>query len=160
MQFFMLRGTKGVAGFFVDIPALLAIIIGIWLFSFSLYSTHSRYIEEVEMENMYHDLEDFMRMIRSEDMMVRSPGVFCGDKLQVLNHSYLVGSLDPQELGFNYRIDIRDDSSYTDTFTLSMSSAELPEDMNIYSRTSSMVLANRDGSMRLSSLQIRIWGLG
>ncbi len=153
----MKKSNQGVAGFFADIPALLAIMIGIWLFTFSLYHTHSRYIEEVQKESMHVEVEDFVRVVRSHHLLAISPGVFCVERLECVNISLLMEYLDPMDMGFHYRIDIKDDSMYQDSFTLSMQTSTLPQDRDIYSRTSSIVVVHRDGSRHLSSLQVRLW---
>ncbi|GEM_PF-3974669 len=155
----MRKGTKGVAGFFADIPALLAIIIGLWLFTFSLYHTHSRYIEDVKSETMHGDLEDFVRIVRDNNMITRSPGVLCGEKLDSLNNSMFVEQLDPVDLGHNYMVEIEDDSGYPTVYSATISSSPLPEDRDVYSRRTSVVIAEPEGKMHLSTVYVSIWGL-
>ncbi len=155
----MLMRKDGVAGFFVDIPALLAIIIGISIFTFSLYSAHASYLERRGSEDMARRLDSFVTDFRSNDYLTSSPGVFTGEVLSNLNITHIKDIYSPEALRFHYRIEFEDNSNYAHSYTTSLETMNTPSEQDIFAKSSSVIITEGSGSAHLAKLTIYIWRL-
>ncbi|MFW5904362.1 MAG: hypothetical protein ACOC89_04345 [Candidatus Saliniplasma sp.] len=156
----MHRDDRGVAGFFVDIPALLTIIIAISIFTLSLFHAQSVYIREQKEEDMKQNLDDLISSFRRYHHISESPGVYNYENLEALNQSILNRTYDRQSLGFEYRIKITDNSFYENDYSFEFKTSPIPSHEQIYSRSSSVVVENDLGRVHLCSLKITIWEVG
>lgn len=148
---------KGVAGFFIDIPALIVIIIGLSIFTVSIYQAHLSYSEEKREEHMINDLNNFIKVFREYDYISESEGIFRIENLKTLNSTILEREYSPTKFKFNYKIEIIDDSNYNNKYYFSFQSDELPKNQDIYSLKSSIILKEDTGINHLSTLRISIW---
>lgn len=156
----MRSDDKGVAGFFLDVPTLLVIIVAIMIFSLSLFHNHTVYIQNQKEEDMYKNLDDFISSFRSYPMIAENTGVYSSDNLRSLNESILNKSYPVESMGFEYKISISDNSLYDSHHSYEFSTAEIPLDKETYSRSTSVVIRDDIGRAHLSSLKIMIWEVG
>ncbi len=155
----MLDDDKGVAGFYVDIPALLAIIVGISIFTFTIYSAHISYEERRETSEMYDELDSFMKQFRRDEYLCSDTGEFEGDKINLLNLSLLEELYPRDELGFHYKITFQDNSGYDNDYTTSFQTTNIPRDKSVYTKRSSVVIVEENSIKHLSELRISIWSV-
>ena len=149
---------KGIAGFFIDIPALIVIIIGLSIFTASIYQAHLSYAEEKGEEHMIDDLDNFIKNFRNYDYISESEGVYRIENLRTLNSTILEKEYSPAKLEFHYKIEIIDDSNYNSKYYFSFQSDGLPKNQDIYSLKSPIILKEDTGISHLSTLRISIWG--
>ena len=156
----MYRDDRGIAGFFVDIPALLVIIIAISIFTLSIFHVQSVYIQEQKENDMKQDLDDFMSSFRRYHLITESPGVYVSENLEALNQTTLNRTYHPRSLGFEYKISITDNSLYENQRSFEFETSPVPSQKQVYSRSSSVVVEDELGRARLCSLKITIWEVG
>ncbi len=156
----MHRDNRGVAGFFVDIPALLTIIIAISIFTLSIFHVQSVYIQEQKENDMKQDLDDFMSSFRRYHLIIESPGVYVSENLETLNQSILNRTYHPQSLGFEYKISITDNSLYDNDLSFEFKTSSIPSQEQVYSRSTSVVVEDALGRAHLCSLKVTIWEVG
>lgn len=153
----MIKDQRGVAGFFVDIPALLVIMIGLSVFTVSIYRAQSSYADRVRDENWDQKLADFMDMMRKHDLLAHRSGVFSVRNLAGLNDTTLIEAYNTSSMGFNYRIQIIDNDAYLTDHSRTFQTAGLPLNKDIYADETSIVLRQSDGRTHLSSMMVSIW---
>lgn len=153
----MRSDDRGIAGFFVDIPALLAIIIGISIFTLSVYNAQLSYIERRNDDLMVDKLDDFMRNFRNYEFISESSGTFSAENIASLNLSILTSRYSPDSLGFHYKISIEDHSGYDEDHSTVFQTERLPKNKDVYSKTSSVLISCPMGRKHLAELQIQIW---
>lgn len=153
------KDESGIAGFFVDIPAILAILIGLSIFTVSMYRGYSTYLEEEGEEQGMKDLDHFMDSFRSYHVIAESPGVFSASKLSDLNMSILMETYHPQTLDYQYNITIQDHGGYAADYSCSFQTVTPPAQSDIYSTRTSLIIADGMGRNHLAELQISIWGV-
>ena len=155
----MRRCKEGVAGFFLDIPALLAILIGFSIFAVSIFQAQQNFSERNEMELREEKTRDFIRRIRTS-ALTKSEGRFEADKIAKLNLSLLQDLFPPDPLDFHYNLTIEDNSQYDDLYSCSFQTSKRPKTENIYSARSPIIIEENTGVSRLASLKVMIWGVG
>ncbi|MFW6040989.1 MAG: hypothetical protein ACOC85_04055 [Thermoplasmatota archaeon] len=153
----MKKDKKGIAGFFLDIPALLVIIIALSLFTYSIYITHTNYLEEKREQNLKKELEVMTYEFRNYDYIAESDGIFKVANLQSLNISILIESFNPDVLGYHYSIEIIDNSGYNPEYSFKFQTQDIPPNRDIYSQWSSVVVRTDGERTHLCNLRISIW---
>ncbi len=149
----------GVAGFFADIPALLAIIIGLSIFTFSLYSAHGSYLDRRGSEDMARRLDSFAKEFNTNSVLTSSPGVYLGEALRNLNQSDVMELYPPEALGFHYRIDFQDDSGYANGYSTSFETDKMPSQRDVFAKSTSVLITEGTGRAHLARLTFYIWRL-
>ncbi|MFO7990769.1 MAG: hypothetical protein R6U61_00565 [Thermoplasmata archaeon] len=155
----MMDDENGVAGFYVDIPALLAIIVGISIFTFTIYSAHVSYEGRMDEAEMYDELGSFMEQFRRDDYLCSDTGEFEAGKINLLNISLLEDLYSPDELGFHYRITFEDNSAYDNDYSKTYQTSSIPTDKSVYTKRSSVVIVEDNNVKHLSELRISIWSV-
>ena len=150
---------QGVAGFYVDLPALLAIMIGISIFTISIYGAHTSYLERRQEGKMNRQLDNFVRDLRSYSYLAISPGVFRADRLNNLNISYIEETYPSETLGFHYQINIDDNSGYRHDHSVSFSTSPIPYDRDVYAKSTSVLIQEGSGRTHLARMTVYIWGV-
>lgn len=153
----MQSDRDAVAGFYIDIPALIAIFIGLSLFTFSIYSVHSSYMERRDSEDMTDRLELFVRDLRSNGQLTSSTGVFNGDIISTMDDARFRELYHPDTLGFDYRVEFQDNSGYTESYSTVFETADIPSHQGVYVRISSVLIREAMGINRLTMLRVTIW---
>ncbi|MGM0510697.1 MAG: hypothetical protein ACQESD_06180 [Thermoplasmatota archaeon] len=155
----MKRSKEGVAGFFLDIPALLAILIAFSIFTVSIFHAQQNFSERSEIGSKEEKIRDFIRRIRTS-ALTKSEGRFEADKIANLNLSLLQDIFPPDSLNFHYNLSIEDNSQYADSYSCSFQTSKRPRTDNIYSARSPITIEERTGVSHLASLKVMIWGVG
>ncbi len=153
----MYGDRKGIAGFPLDGPLLLAILIALMLFIFTFQQLHSAQLEDGH-DDLKRQIDDFTGTLRSDDLLTISEGVICSEKLSNMNESEMEKRFSTSELGFNYRIKFVDNSGYSEDQGRVLQTSEPPKDVDIYSRHTSIII--RDGQRNhLASMEVQIWSV-
>lgn len=153
-----MRGDeRGIAGFFVDGPVLLIIIIALSIFSASVYHSYQVYEEGRRTDEMEDWLEDFIHSVRTCDCLTDSPGVISGEKLSSLNNTRFTNIFRPTDLGFHYNITIDDKSGYLTDCSKWYSSGRRSTSGDIFVKRTAMVVRFKGGESHLVSVTVSIW---
>ncbi|MFW6072231.1 MAG: hypothetical protein ACOC6U_01885 [Thermoplasmatota archaeon] len=150
------KNRKGIGGFFTDVPALIVIIIGLSIFTVSIYNFQSNYVEKKYQEGMEEDLKSFMKDIRNYDYISESDGVFYASNLQDLNSTRIREDYIPNSLGFDYKIEVIDNSDYTHKYNKTIKTGTVPSDMDVYVDSTSITIKDYS-QYHLGKLKIYIW---
>lgn len=150
------KNTKGIGGFFTDVPALIVIIIGLSIFTVSVYNFHDNYVEKKYEDGMEEDLESFMKDIRNYDYIAESDGVFYSSNLQELNSTRIREDYDPNSLGFGYKIEVIDNSGYDQRYNKTINTGKVPSDKDVYVDSTSITIKDYS-QYHLGTLKIYIW---
>lgn len=150
------KNTKGIGGFFTDVPALIVIIIGLSIFTVSVYNFHDNYVEKKYEEGMEEDIESFMKDIRNYDYIAESDGVFYSSNLQELNSSVIQEDHNPELLGFDYKIKVIDNSDYEHKYNITVKTGSVPSEKDVYVDSTSIVIKDHT-TYHLAKLKISIW---
>ncbi len=147
----------GIAGFYVDLPALLTIMIGLSIFTVSIYSAHASYLERRQQGEMSRRLDNFVKELRNFQYVANSPGVFAADRLSNLNTSMIKETYPPDTLRFHYRIEIEDNSGYQKDHSVSFATSETPTIRDVYAKSTSIMITEGSGRAHLARLTVYIW---
>ncbi len=153
-----MRARRGVAGFFVDIPALLLILVGISIFTASLYHSHTSYLERREEEALKEELDRFVENLRGYRYLAGSPGVFIAGRVERVNRSILNESYHPTTLGFRYSLEIEDNSGYEKDYSREINTERIPSSRDVYVKSTSIIIKEYNGRNHLAELRVSIWG--
>ncbi len=152
----MRRNEKAIAGFFLDVPALLAILIGLSIFTLSIFHAQQNYNELRENESMERKLQDFIKNIRTSSLTVGG-GKMRASTIENLNISSLKDKFPPDQIGFDYNITIQDNSQYDEPYYFSFQTSDKPKNDDIYSTKSPITIEEGNGASHLASLRVLIW---
>ncbi len=147
----------GVAGFYIDLPALLAIMIGLSIFTLSIYTAHASYLERRQEGEMSRRLDSFVQELRNYRSIATSPGVFAADRLSNLNTSVMKETYPPDTLRFHYRVDIEDNGGYSTDHFVSFSTLNIPSNQDVYAKSTSVVIVESSGRSHLARMTVYIW---
>ncbi len=148
---------EGVAGFYVDLPALLTIMIGLSIFTVSIYSAHASYLERRREGEMSRRLDNFVKEFRNYKYVADSPGVFAADRLSNLNTSMIQETYPPDSLRYHYRIEIEDNSGYQKDHSVEFNTSDMPANKDIYAKSTSVIITDGSGRSHLARMTVYIW---
>jgi len=110
---FRLRGKKGVAGFYEEIPAMVLVILGVTLFLLSVVHVVSLYLSTTTKETIQDECYQLSRLVRSYEKIMYNgtysmnpvSGIFDIDKINNLTNTTVLKDLHSTH---KYKIAIED----------------------------------------------------
>lgn len=154
----MLKDRKAVAGFFSDIPALLAILIALSIFSVSVFNAQQNFEKQKSSEDMKEKADDFLDVVLTSQF-TKNKGRFQADKLVNLNVSSVQKFYPPNSLGFQYNLTIEDNSQYEHSYSCSFQTSSKPALGDIYSASSPINIEEENGNSHIGTVTVFIWGV-
>ncbi|MFP3871729.1 MAG: hypothetical protein ACLFVL_02480 [Candidatus Aenigmatarchaeota archaeon] len=151
---------RGVAGFFLDGPVLLLVIITITVFIAILsqaYLAHREAVERERLDDLCLDLKRQVQrhpeMVAEEENRTRS-GELSVKKLNELDNQTLIEELDLNG-GYDFRIIVNDTGS-RDTWVFGNERREL-EGSEVTSYRGPILLISETGDTRIGELRVIVW---
>ncbi len=154
----------GVAGFFLDIPVLLVIIIGLTLFILTFTNLYFAYVDEVENIEMYNSSVDVHRKIQMYEEILYEyegetrTGNLCVDKLDDIGNETFEEDI-TTDTRYDYAVFI--DSHQSDhNWTFVNGDEDIPDrtDLNIFSSPVTLVERRDEGQEKyMGELTVVLW---
>lgn len=149
---------SAVAGFFEDLPTLLIVLIATTLFISTLVNTVTTYRDYKETEYRRENLDQFVEEIRRWDYLVlEEEGQFIGGRLLNLNKTKMERNFNKTALQHDYRIFIDDRSDYPKEFDVVVETKEIPDDVEVYSKSTAVTVVDEMGNEHLCEMIVSIW---
>ncbi len=151
---------KGIAGFFEDLPTLLIVLVATTLFLSTMLNTVMTYRDYKETQYIREDLNQFIEEIRNWNYLVlEERGQFAGDRVSSLDADRMKKEFNTTALGYNYRVFIEDRSDYPRQFDKTIHTEEIPDEVEIYSRSSFVTVVDERGNEHLCEMVVSIWAI-
>ena len=156
--------NDGVAGYFEDLPKLLFILFAVGLFVTSTVIVYGAYNRFNEYTQMVDNLNTFSNDILNWDnLTLGQEGVLNGQVLENMDIEDWEYRFSPEVKYFEYQVMLLDRSEYNLTFGVErqdygpISTQERPIGIDIYSKSTPVVVQDADGNYRASFLVVAIW---
>ncbi len=156
--------NDGVAGYFEDLPKLLFILFAVGLFVTStviVYGSYNRFNEHTQMMD---NLNTFSNdVLNWDNITLNNEGVLNGNALNNMDIDDWEYQFPPEVKYFEYQIIVMDRSQYNLTYGLErqdygpISTEARPVGVDIYSKSTPVVILDADGNYRASYLVVAIW---
>jgi hypothetical protein len=158
------KNCFGVAGFFEEIPVLIIVLIGLFLFLASFAHSYGSYVaaqKNIKIHDMANDFSENLRMWGGLlDEFEDSEGVFSYSKMSDPNfENSLTAEFNESMLEFDYRVVIHDVSSYPNKVNAEAGTQEFPDErMEIITINTPAVVVVSSNERHAVLLLITIWG--
>ena len=156
--------NDGVAGYFEDLPKLLFILFAVGLFVTSTVIVYRAYNRFNENTMMIDNLNAFSNDILNWDnLTLDKEGVLNGPALNKMNITDWEYQFSPEIKHFEYQIIVMDRSQYDEANYGErqnfgpINTEDRPVGVDIYSRSTPVVVQDADGNYRASYLVVAIW---
>ncbi len=156
--------NNGVAGYFEDLPKLLFILFAVGLFvtnTIIVYGAYNRFNESTMMMDNLNGFSD--EILNWDNITLDQEGVLNGQAFDNMDIDDWEYQFSPQLKNFEYQIMILDRSEYIETLHGErqnfgpISTEDRPIGVDVYSKSTPIVVEDEDGNYRASFMIVAIW---
>jgi hypothetical protein len=162
------KNTKGVAGFFEDIPSLIVVVIGVAVFLVTILASYSAYMANQKIRTLEQDCRELVDALRVYDKLAyvgpegMQEGVFDKEKVISLSTDTLKSKFDTASLGYGYRVSLVDKSDYQNSekaYNKLWKTGDVPGSGSTITITSSVIIWVDCSERHPAQLIVTIWSL-
>jgi hypothetical protein len=156
----VVRDDGGTADIFEEIPAILVVIVALFIFLMTIAEGFISYSERKEEDRLAQQLDSFCDSVLSFEPLIfaSEPGRFDSSKLDEMGRGRLQDSFSPETLGFHYNITIVDISLYEEKFNW-VAGEEISRSERSRATSVPVIISNGYGQHHPALMGITIWGV-
>jgi hypothetical protein len=154
----VIRDNRGTSDIFEEIPAILVVIVALFIFLMTIAEGFISYSERKEEDRLAQQLDSFCNSVLSFEPLIfdSEPGRFDSSKLDEMGRDKLQDFFSPETLGFHYNITIVDVGLYEDKHNW-VAGEELGESERSRTISVPVIISNGYGQHHPALMGITIW---